>query len=343
MKYAIGYQQPENGEPFSNIVADYREHIAEVYFPWPNLASGRAALGSTLGAVDWGAQRELEENLRAIRDMGVRLDILFNANCYGASGISVALNNQVCSIIDYLGNLGLLPDVATTTSPFVATAIKKNFPEVETRASVNMRIDSTLAMGYLADIFDSYHIRRDLQRDLKTVALFSDWCKANGKTLCMLANSGCLRHCPAQSFHDNLVAHDAEIDQTKNVKGYMPHLCWKLYQNKENYEEILRCSWIRPEDIFRYEPYFKMVKLATRQHSHPRMVLGAYISGHYEGNLLDLLEPGFSTIFRPYAIDNTRFPDDWHTIATSCAANCTHCGKCTEVLNRVLVKARDDE
>lgn len=336
MKFSIGYQQPENGEYFSDIVRDYHDSIAEVYYPWPGMATGRAALGRVREAVDWSAQEELEENLRNIRQMGIRTDILFNSNCYGGAAISEGLANRICSIIDYLGNRDLAPEVVTTTSPFIATLIKRNFPGIETRASVNMRIDSILAMEYLSDIFDSFHIRRDLQRDLESVKQFHDWCVSHGKRLCMLANSGCLRCCPAQSFHDNLVAHDVEVDECKNVKGYMAHLCWKLYSKKENYEEILRCSWIRPEDIFRYEPYFEMVKLATRQHSHPRMVIGAYASGHFDGNLLDILEPGFSTTFSPYAIVNSLFPENWHEIAGKCAINCTHCGKCTEVLDAVL-------
>lgn len=342
MKFAIGYQQPENGEPFSNIVRDYREHIAEVYFPWTGMATGRAALGNIRGAIDWAAQEELEEQLRQFRAMGIKLDLLFNANCYGAYAVSCKLENEVCSIVDYLGSLDLLPEVVTTTSPFIATTLKKHFASIDLRASVNMRIDSTLAMEYLADIFDSFHIRRDLQRNLANVERFHQWCQANGKTLCMLANSGCLRNCPYQSFHDNLVAHDAEIDEIKNARGFMPHLCWKLYGNEANRLEFLRASWIRPEDLHRYEMYVPVVKLATRQHSHPRMVIGAYSERQFRGNLLDLMEPSFSSIFSPYAVDNSRFPANWHDLAGDCATNCHHCGRCDDVLKQVLVKQNDD-
>jgi hypothetical protein len=342
MKFAIGYQQPENGEAFSGIVADYLPHVAEVYFPWPGLATGRAALGRQRGAVDWSAQGELEKELHAIRKLGVKLDLLFNANCHGTYAVSDKLMNEVCSVVDYLGTVGLLPEIVTTASPFVATLVKRHFPAVETRASVNMRIDSTLAMGYLADSFDSFHIRRDLQRDLACVERFHAWCRSNGKTLCMLANSGCLRNCPSQIFHDNLVAHDAEIDEVKNAAGYMPHLCWKLYGKRENLVEFLRGSWIRPEDLHRYDAFFPVVKLATRQHSHPRMVIGAYSEGRHRGNLLDLMEPCFSPIFAPYAIDNTRFPPNWPEIAGACATDCRHCGQCEAVFRQVVVEAAVD-
>jgi len=83
---------------------------------------------------------------------------------------------------------------------------------------------------------------------------------------------------------------------------------------------------------------FPVVKLATRQHSHPRMVIGAYVNRSFSGNLLNLLEPGHAAAFLPYIIDNQRFPANWREIATSCADNCQHCGKCSEVLKQVLVK-----
>ncbi len=338
MKFAIGYQQPDNGEAFSSIVADYRDDLAEVFFPWPGLASGRTALGRRHGAVDWGAQAELEADLREVREMGLKLDLLFNANCYGGNAVSNKFEQEIGSLIDYMDSIGLKPEIITTTSPFVAATVKKYFPDIETRASVNMRIDSTLAMGYLSDVFDSFHIRRDLQRDLKTVTRFHAWCEEHGKKLCMLANSGCLRNCPAQSFHDNMVAHDQEIGETRNVEDFVPHLCWKLYREPKNAVEFLRGSWIRPEDLKLYEPYFPVVKLATRLHSHPRSVIGAYTSGRFHGNMADLTEPCFSRVFSPNIFDNDRFPANWPEIAGSCAINCTQCGKCDEVLKQVFVK-----
>lgn len=345
MRFAVGYQQPESGEPFSAVVSDYLGSVSEVYFPWPGMATGRSELGVSRGAVDWGAQEELLSSLRAIRGMGVRLDILFNATCYGDEAIGASLSNRVCSILDYLGGLGLLPEVATTASPFIATVVRRHFPEVELRASVNMRLDSTLAMEYLGDLFDSFYLRRDLQRDLSQVEAFSVWARRHGKGLCLLANSGCLRFCPYQSFHDNLVSHNGELSCRRNVPDFQPHLCWRLYRDRANFEEVLRASWIRPEDLRRYEPLVDVVKLATRQHPRPRMVIGAYASGRYGGNLLDLLEPTFAAAFAPYVLDNASFPSDWAEsgVAGACAANCTHCGRCAEVLARVLRRADGED
>ena len=336
MKFAVGYQQTDTGEPFSAIVRDYRESIAEVYFPWPGSASGRAALGRIDGAADWSAQARLEEELAEIRSLNVRLDLLFNANCYGGEAISSAFRNRIVSILAYLNGKGVLPEIVTTTSPFVAHVVRSEYPGIEIRASVNLRIDSTLAMEYLSDLFDSFYLRRDLQRDLARVQRFHQWCAGHGKKLLLLANSGCLLNCPAQTFHDNLVAHDSEVDGRRNER-YLPHLCWRLYRERRHFVEFLRSSWLRPEDLRAYEPWIPVVKLATRQHSHPRMVIGAYAARHFRGNLLDLMEPSFSAAFAPYLIDNEQFPDDWReSMSCSDPANCTHCGRCETLLARVL-------
>ena len=124
MKFAVGYQMSEDNDvPFPEITSRYLEHIAEVYFPWASMPSGRAALTERRGYVDWGGQRQLEEDLIAMRSQGLKLDLLFNANCYGGQAVSQYLQHQVMSVLDYLGELVGL-DIVTTTSPAVAWVIK---------------------------------------------------------------------------------------------------------------------------------------------------------------------------------------------------------------------------
>lgn len=341
IKYAVGYSIPPNGESFTEIVSDYRESIAEVYFSWPGIASGRPRDDASRGYVNWDAQEILKEDLKQIRSWKISLDLLWNANCYGAYSASEKLRAECCSVLEHLAASDLMPEVFTTASPFLAEMVKREFPGLDIRASVNMRIDSTLAMEYLADIFDSFYIRRDLQRDIETVKLFSGWCRSHGKKLCMLANSGCLRNCPSQTYHDNLVAHDSEISEIRNVPDFIPHLCWSIFRKPEHYEEFLRMNWVRPEDIAGYAPYFDVIKLATRAHSNPRSVIGAYSREKFDGNLLELTEPGFSRAFAPFIIDNSKFPKNWIQSAGRCAATCTHCGKCTEILKKVLINTKE--
>ena len=338
MKFAVGYQHMEDGGPFSAIVADYRDQVSEVYFPWVGQASGRPPLGHMLNENPGEIRRVLEAELQTLHRMGVKLDLLFNASCYGERAVSRSLAEEVTGVIEHLGNLGCAPEIITTTSLMIARTIKRHFPAIEVRASVNMRIGTIQAMAYIQDLFDSFYLQRDLQRNIAYVKKVRDWCDSHGKKLCLLANSGCLRFCPGQTFHDNLIAHSAGSEKLANLPGWNPHVCWNLYQAPEHFVEILRSTWIRPEEIHLYEGIVDTIKLATRQHSHPRMVLGAYAAGGFRGNLLDLLEPGFAPVFAPYVIDNAAFPPDWAERSSRCSGTCEACIYCRQTLNHVLVK-----
>lgn len=338
MKFALGYQLQEDEEDsFVDIVRDFKDEVEEVYFPWLDMPSGRAPLTNRRGFVEWDGQRKLESDLKAFKEMGVKLDLLFNANCYGRYSLSQYLENMICSLVDHLmERVGL--DVVTTTSPMVARTVKKHFKGIDVRASINMRIGSVKGMEYLADLFDNFHVQREYNRDLEKIEEMTVWADAHGKYLCLLANSGCLNFCSGQVFHDNLVAHEAEVAETLNINDWNPVICWSYYANRDNWVSFLQNSWVRPEDIHNYEHYFPFVKLATRMHANPRMVIQAYSKRRFFGNLLDLLEPGHAPVFLPYIIDNSRFPDDWFSRTTGCDKRCHRCNYCSSVLGSVLVK-----
>ncbi len=339
MKFAVGYQLAEpDEERFPEIVRDYREHVAEVYFPWLKVPTGRASLTTRRGYTDWSGQERLEEDLRALRELGVRLDLLLNANCYGRWAASSFLENMVGSILERLEQVVGGADIVTTTSPAVARTVQRHFPEVEARASVNMRIGTPEQMRLVSGLFDSFHVQRDYNRDLQHVDRVIEWARSKGKRLTMLANSGCLRRCPGQIFHDNMVAHEAEIDETENIPGWTPYVCWSNLKKRENWPILLQATWVRPEDLHHYADRFEVVKLATRQHARPRLVLHAYSEGEYAGNLLDLFEPGFGPALAPFIVDNSRFPDDWFERTTTCGCRCTECDYCAEVLEQTLVR-----
>ena len=334
MEFAVGYRHVSEGEPFSAFVLDVPA-VREVYFPWVDEPSGRPKLGYGEGDDAATVCDVLHDELAALRAGGVRLDLLLNANCYGAEAMSKRLEAHVIDILATLVEWGTKPEIVTTASPFVARTLKKAFPEIEVRSSVNMRLMTVQAMAYLAPWFDSYYLGRDVQRNLETVRRAADWCHAHGKKLGILANSGCLRNCPWQTYHDNLIAHADEAMKVKNA-DFNPHLCWTLYRDPANFPEILKATWIRPEDLRRYEGLVDFVKLATRQHASPRMVTEAYVRGEFRGNLLDLLEPGFAPAFCPHSVDNAAFPPDWFERTSACPRECTDCGYCERTWRAVV-------
>ena len=117
MKFSVGYPLSEKSQDsFAHMVLNYKKHIAEVYFAWFGMASGRAASGvGHNGVVNWRAQKHTEKNIRKIKKAGIGLNLLLNANCYGGRALSVELENEIRSIIDYIndavGNVAAVVDL----------------------------------------------------------------------------------------------------------------------------------------------------------------------------------------------------------------------------------------
>ena len=334
-KFAVGHYltaEPDDPASFSELARRFAPRLREVYFPWPGLANGRSH------DVDLPNEKErITADLKYCREHGMKLDLLANAICYGEKACTEEQRLQITGIIRNLGKSGLYPEIVTTTSPYVARLVKREFPDIEVRASVNMEVRNTLALEYLAPLFDSFYICRDVQRDLPTFRKFAAWCKDHGKQLCMLVNSGCVRNCPWHVFHQTLHVQNFSRIFTEMYAQNCRFVCASLYQKKQ-YAEYLRCSWIRPEDVHVFEPDLETVKLSTRDTLFPLKIAEAYLNGSFDGNLLHLMDQTHVHKFRPYRIDNKSFPAGWVTsgIAGKCADNCVHCGKCEQVLEQVM-------
>ena len=335
-KFAVGHfltEKQDDPASFSELARRFAPRLREVYFPWPGFSNARAKVYDKPDD-----EARIVADLKYCREHGMKLDLLANATCYGEKAFTEEQRLQIIGIIEHLDQLGLYPEIITTTSPYIAKVFKTNFPDIEVRASVNMRLRNTLALEYLAPLYDSYYICRDVQRDLPTFHMMADWCKDHGKKLCLLANSGCVRNCPWQVFHETLLAHKFSNSFTEMENENLGLVCNRIFSKKINRAEFLRCTWIRPEDVHVFEPYLETIKLSTREAKFPLEITEAYVNGSYDGNLLRLTDPIHSFGFRPFRIDNKSFPADWVTsgIAGKCAENCVHCGKCDKILKQVL-------
>ena len=336
MKFSIGYQLPDEYDSTAEIARDYRENISSVYFAAPGERSARSVV---LPEEEARQTEEMLQELRYIRDLGISLTLLYNANCYGDEAVSSAFRESITGTVGKLKDTLDITDI-TTTSPFVAKVVKREFPQLQVCASVNMWIGTTQAMRYLGDDFDGFYMQREYNRDFTRIRQLSDWCKKNGKQLKLLANSGCLYTCPFHTFHDNLVAHEQGACRLDNAMSRQPSPCWDLMYSLPDTDAaavFLQESWIRPQDISEYEPFFSEIKLATRMHSTPRRVVAAYTRGRFSGNMFDLTEPGYTRRFSRHILDATRFPDDWFEKTTACSRSCETCGYCRRAAEQMLV------
>ena len=341
MRLTVGYQLTKDRR-LVDLILQNKANIKEIYFSWGDLPNGRRAFILAGGCPPWEAQRRLAEDLRTLAENGVGLNLLLNGNCYGEYSLSKYLLNTIGDIVDYLaGEFGLA--AVTTTSPVIAEFIKANYPDIETRASVNMGIGTIQGMDYLADYFDGYYLQRELNRDFEAIDSLKTWCAEHGKQLYLLANSGCLNHCSAHTFHDNLVAHESEIDRIDNAVRFKG-ICHEYLKGGEKSLSLIRdTSFIRPEDLHLYEKWFDFVKLATRANNNPAKVIKAYLERSYSGNLLDLLEPNHAEILYPRIIANQRLPSNFALRVGGCNKECQKCDYCKEVYQNSLLDLEKEE
>ena len=340
MKFIVGYPIKSN-KPFLNEIICHKDSISEVYFSWGDMPNGRSILKESDSETLFEAQLRQMEDLRLLCSNGLKLNLLFNANCYGRDSQSRSFFNKIGDLTDYLQEELNVASV-TTSSPLIAKFIKENFGGTDVRASVNMEIGSVEGISYLSDTFDSFYVKREFNRDARTLAKLREWCDANGKQMYLLANSGCLNYCSAHTFHDNLVAHESEIAAMDN--GYQFRgVCWDFLSKKENADKWLqRTNFIRPEDTLLYEGFVPAMKLATRVNSSPSRVLKAYVDCRYRGSVMELLEPNHSGIFYPRYVENSRFEDNFATRVMNCNKDCENCNLCTNTMSQATVALVDD-
>jgi len=340
MKWIVGYPIREN-QPFLETVIKNKEKVAEVYFSWGEMPNGRSALSVGAEGTPWERQMRQEADLKQLSDAGLALNLLLNANCYGRDSQSRAFFHQIGDLTDYLmGTVNLT--TITTASPLIAKFIKENFEGLDVRASVNMEIGTVEGISYLEDRFDSFYVKRERNRDLPALQSLRRWCDRHGKQMYLLANSGCLNHCSSHTFHDNLVAHEAEIFTMDN--GYeFRGLCWEyLSQEKSLNTWLQRTNFIRPEDVSLYEGLTPAMKLATRVNGNPTLVLNAYLERSYSGGTTDLLEPNHGAAMYPRYIDNQKIEKDFAENVLRCSKNCEACGYCEEVTRKACVTLLED-
>lgn len=341
MKFIVGYPIKWNKD-FLDMIIHRKDQISEVYFSWGDIPNGRSALSVDEEITPFEAQERQVRDLKLLLEEGIGFNLLFNGNCYGKDSQSRAFFNKIGNLIDYIEREFGLASV-TTSSPLIAKFIRDNFESIDVRASVNMEIGSIEGISYVSNLFDSFYVRREQNRNLSELLRLRKWCDDNGKQMYLLANSGCLNNCSAHIFHDNLVAHETEISAMDN--GYQfKGVCWDFLSDKNNFEKWLsRTNFIRPEDIELYENIVPAVKLATRVNSAPTRVLDAYIGKKYRGSVMELLEPNHSGVFYPNYIENANFDKNFASRVMNCDKQCENCNFCAEVMKRACIKLDRDQ
>lgn len=334
IKFSVGYQMRRDDEWIKTIIK-HSAKVHEVFFSPVGVANGRTGVPLPDGKFSIDEQHtKLHSDLQLLQEAKIPLNILYNASCYGKDTQSRIFFDRLVTQLNFYMNEYDLRSV-TTASPLIADVVKKNFPTLLTRASINMGIASVLGMDYVSNIFDGFYIKQELNRNIPEILKMKKWCDNNGKQLFMLVNSGCLNDCAIHAFHNNQASHSDElqfVDKRYPIQG-----CRFYLSRPGKLVSVLRdANWIRPEDLHLYDGLFTSFKLATRINRNPEIVLNAYVSGHYDGSILDLMEPNHEVVMNGRKLNNTIFPKDFGSFTAHCSHECATCGYCDRAFQKVL-------
>jgi collagenase-like PrtC family protease len=149
----------------------------------------------------------------------------------------------------------------------------------------------------------------------------------------LLANEGCLSHCPFRSTHEALIA-AANAGLAVDTHRLNRDLACLRILNRAPHR-ILASPFIRPEDIGRYEEVADLIKVCGRTlgGGFLKRTVEAYAAGRYDGNLFDLLDASHWMAER-WELPNSELPADLFTMLSGCDQLCGTCGACEEIFGR---------
>lgn len=191
---------------------------------------------------------------------------------------------------------------------------------------------------------------RGLNRDLKKLKIISDYIRKTypESKIEILANEGCLLHCPFKIGHDIGISMEAIQDdewknyeiqmQLKNMdiqKGAIGEQCISSYE--KNPKELIKGPFIRPEDQVYYEELADIVKISGKMLMTTDLmkVLSQYKRRESSGNLLDILDAPMILAYNMY-INSDQMPRDFAQVVGNCDKNCRACNYCEKVLDSII-------
>lgn len=264
---------------------------------------------------------ELYTNQKAFSQLAIKLesllkDELLDGIIYADSYMLVAFGKALPSIA---ANIEAIPSIN-----FNIDTVEKLIPLMELATLSGFKSPSKIT------------IDRELNRKPGKLKQLIQSIKRSypGTIIEILANEGCLNHCPFRSTHESMIS---IANLFENCGGYDTYkinstLACRKTLLEEPYR-FLTSPFIRPEDLAKVEQSgVDVIKLCGRTLGSQFLTrcLKAYSDGSYNGNLAAIMDAS-NWIQNYFHIDNSLLPSDFYEIISSCNSDCIHCGLCQKI------------
>jgi len=304
-------------------------------------------------------ENQAEEYIEQAHAAGLKFDYLLNAPSMGNMEWDENTHQELLMHLNWISSIGA--DSVTVTIPYLIELIKRQFPQLKIRVSTIAHVNSVARAKLFESLgADSITLDINVNRDFTLLKAIRN---AVSCELTILTNNLCLYQCPYEYYHHDGLGHASQ--NYNPLGGYYVDYCVLRCTLDRLCDicQIIKCRWVRPEDIHVYEEIgMDVFKISGRSMPVERILraAAAYSSRHYQGNLYDILNvitpkigfissalPGVqSNVIKPlpkFYIDNQAlegFMDFFRK--QNCLSGCSHCDYCQRIANKVIQFDRDE-
>lgn len=315
---------------FSDLNSKYKDaKVEEVYGSLSQSIYGSGRSSASIYDVDFKVLRKYVE---ACKKNGIEFNYTFNANTLSNREFNKKSRREILAFIKKLYSLGIRR--FTLTMPSLISLIKNNFKDAEIVLSVINGITTPYQLKELSEagkIIRAY-VAEDMNR--KPAALKKIVAKSK-VPIATILNTFCLFECAYRSHHYNFMAFRDKTDNIDVVEYYGARCAEKKVKNAD---EIIKIPWVRPKDVKNYLDmgvyWFKIAgrEMVKAGADFPRAV-EAYMSGKYEGDLIDLFNNFSNKHYnRIFSLDSDFLDNYFNYIfnkKVDCSREmCNDCGMC---------------
>jgi len=296
----------------------------------PGLRSGKDLPGST--------HESLVAYVEEARRRGIPFYHALNAACLGNREFSAEGQRWLVEQLGSLVDAGV--EGVVLANPYLIAFAAARFPELRVAVSTAAAIDSVdKALFYEDRGAELLYLPEYVNRDLR---LLREVRRRVGCRLALLANVGCLLHCPIRGYHITVVSHSGDSHELGTWVDYPLMECTRM--KARDPAQLLKAPWIRPEDLGLYEALgYEEFKLAGRE-MDPAWIeraARAYAARRWEGDLNDIVL-GFDHL-APFGEIPLRVPNrsldgfvEFFRTKHDCRRGCGDCRYCDEWADRAI-------
>lgn len=289
-----------------------------------NFESGRSV--NLLPEIDL---RDLGEYIHYSGEKGIDFNYTFNATHMQNREFTKKGILEMVSFLDSLYKAGVRS--LTVAMPSLIELVKSSGYDFKIKASTLCQIvNANKAMAYKRMGVERIVADESINRNFATLKRIRN---LFGRQVEIIVNAICHKNCMYRMFHYNQMSSDSIEAVNETSVNYYSHRC--LLQRYETVGNLLRLSWVRPEDLKYYTGigihYFKLQGRQAVLRGDPVRAVEAYFKESYQGDLMELLDMFDPTSNFRVFIDNKKmdgFIKPFYENEGFCKNECPNCNYC---------------